>query len=704
MSRFPSLPGSEYEEDDAKYNMICDKHKHLLETLPKGSGWRIQHLYNYNGFWLGPMTLKSNLLLHTYFKSEPTDIILASFMKSGTTWLKALMFSTLNRDHYSFSNHHLHNNSPQSTFPYLDAESYPMTDFTTFSAPRLFATHFARTLLPALDPKDILVSKWHFMSKLRSKDLPPLSFDEAFELFCLGVSEFGPFWEHVLSYWRASLESPDKILFLRYEELMKQPEVVVRKLADFMGKPVNKKGVEKFGKLVEVEKQQFFRKGEIGDWKNYLSEEMKDRIDGIIDEKFKGSVRSGGFEELNADNLNQDKGKDIILSPAFECYESPTRTQECLQSLDYLDLYSGVTYDECVVTCNKAGKPQSKRTFDTLVESSLNVRQSSFKVTDCPAHICVQLCKESSKFVVIRFVENHNHALVDSFNRDLLKSGRQLSYSTKQFTHNMSMNKIGPTISHWLQVSMKGGHHNVNGTPTDFKNFSRYVKLFVDRMLHYSVTHLDKRNDPINVFVVKFDKEDNSASCSCMCFMRIGYLCRHVFCVYRVNNVDTIPSRYIAERWTKDLLPKRIFDISNGYGVDSTPRSLLRFEILDSVTECVDALRSDDDGLSFFATRIRELKDHIFRNIVSNFNSKECNDDVIEDLLGITGNVEVSCSNPEGIRNKGTGKIRRIGSSFEKSAEKPKKAPRLCRTCFKYVTDHDSRNCKKKNPDSNTST
>ncbi|KAL8206132.1 hypothetical protein R6Q57_009683 [Mikania cordata] len=246
------------------------------------------------------MTINSNLLLHTYFKSEPTDIVLASFMKSGTTWLKALMFSTLNRDRYSFSNHYLHNNSPQSTFPFLDVESYPMTDFTTFPAPRLFATHFAQTLLLACmssckfvyvcrDPKDVLVSKWHFMSKLRSKDLPPLSFDEAFELFCLG----------------------------------KQPDVVVRKLADFMGKPitmeeekkgvvgeiinvcsfenlrnleVNKKGVEKFGKLVELEKQGFFRKGEIGDWKNHLSEKMKDRIDGIIEQKFKGSGLIGFSE------------------------------------------------------------------------------------------------------------------------------------------------------------------------------------------------------------------------------------------------------------------------------------------------------------------------------------------------------------------------------------------------------------------------
>ena len=166
------------------------------------------------------------------------------------------------------------------------------------------------------EPKDVLVSKWVFMSKLREKDLPPLNLDEAFDLFCRGISDFGPFWEHVLSYWRASLESPDKILFLRYEEVKKQPEVVVRKLAAFMGKPftaeevetgvvekivelcsfenlsnleVNKKGVWKFGKLMDVDNRHFFRKGENGDWKNYLSEEMKQRIDGITNEKLKDS-------------------------------------------------------------------------------------------------------------------------------------------------------------------------------------------------------------------------------------------------------------------------------------------------------------------------------------------------------------------------------------------------------------------------------
>ncbi|KAI3685009.1 hypothetical protein L6452_34240 [Arctium lappa] len=323
----PTPPTTQESKEDTQHNKICKEHEHLLQTLPKGNGWMVQHLYNYNGFWLNSYIIKNILLLNTFFKPQPSDIFLASFMKSGTTWLKALMFSTLNRHRYNSSDHHLLHHNPQSTFPYLDSECYPFTDFTNAPSPRLFATHYPRLLLPSCitsckfvyvcrDPKDVLISKWHFACKIRSKDLKPVAFEEAFELFCDGVSDYGPYWDHVLSYWKASLESPDMILFLKYEEMKKQPVVEVRKLAAFMGKPftveeeekgevekivelcsfeklsgleVNKNGVEKLGKLAVVERGDFFRKGEVGDWKNYLSEEMKERIDRISDEKFKDS-------------------------------------------------------------------------------------------------------------------------------------------------------------------------------------------------------------------------------------------------------------------------------------------------------------------------------------------------------------------------------------------------------------------------------
>ncbi len=43
--------------------------------------------------------------------------------------------------------------------------------------------------------------------------------DEAFEMYCKGIIGFGPFWEHMLGYWKESIEKPHKVLFLKYEDM-----------------------------------------------------------------------------------------------------------------------------------------------------------------------------------------------------------------------------------------------------------------------------------------------------------------------------------------------------------------------------------------------------------------------------------------------------------------------------------------------------
>nr|XP_043616325.1 cytosolic sulfotransferase 5-like [Erigeron canadensis] len=323
------------QQDAATYKKL---HENLVKTLPKNKGWRSETIFLYKEFWLSSEVLKGLLLINNYFTPKPTDIFLAAFMKCGTTWLKALMFSIVNRHRYKvMSDHPLLGTGPQSAFPFLDTHIYldhPVTNFDHLPSPRLFATHYAHDLLPTSiitshnianpckivyvcrDPKDAFISKWHFMCKLRSKELPPLSFNEAYELFCKGVSEYGPFWEHVLGYWKASQASPDKVLFFKYEDMKREPVNEVKKLAAFMGVPftateeengvveeivklcsfenlsrleVNKSGGggQRFTEKMVVENQSFFRKGKVGDWENYLTEEMKDRIDSITQNKFK---------------------------------------------------------------------------------------------------------------------------------------------------------------------------------------------------------------------------------------------------------------------------------------------------------------------------------------------------------------------------------------------------------------------------------
>ncbi|KAA8541078.1 hypothetical protein F0562_025041 [Nyssa sinensis] len=273
-----------------------------------------------------------------YFKSQPTDVLLITLPKSGTTWLKALIFSIVNRTRYDNSNHPLLTQSPHVCVPFLDVDLFcatPVPAIENMPSPRLFACHIPYTSLPesiissgcrivyiCRNPKDVFTSLWHFSCKVRTSinDLPPLSLDDTFDLFCKGVSPFGPFWDHVLGYWKASLQWPNRVLFLNYEEMKKEHLVHVNRLADFLDHPfsleedkegvvqeiirlcsfenlrnleVNKTGRTLIGganqNSVVIENSVFFREGKVGDSENLLTAQMNDLLDQIMKEKLDDS-------------------------------------------------------------------------------------------------------------------------------------------------------------------------------------------------------------------------------------------------------------------------------------------------------------------------------------------------------------------------------------------------------------------------------
>ncbi|KAK1428123.1 hypothetical protein QVD17_16951 [Tagetes erecta] len=219
-------------------------------------------------------------------------------------------------------------------------------------------------------------------------------------------------------------------------------------------------------------------------------------------------------------------------------------------------------------------------------------------------------------------------------------------------------------------------------------------KELVDGVHVYHVSHLDRRNDLTNTFQVKFESETLSTSCSCRGFTRLGYLCRHIFAVYRVNKIEKIPELYISKRWLRNVLPSSIYSLHSRYGVDNQPQSVLRTEILDLMTECCDVLRGDIEGLSTFANQLKDMRQELIKKGYREPEGKDAACSVIEELVGQPIVSEISVANPEGIRNKGTGKRGRIHAPAEKKSKKPRRV-RLCHTCNKYVDDHDSRNCKK---------
>ncbi|TKY68370.1 Cytosolic sulfotransferase 15 [Spatholobus suberectus] len=79
----------------------------LTLSLRREKGWAAPYLYLFEDFWCPS----------THIQAKDSDVIVASFPKSGTTWLKALTFAIVNHQRLSsLENHPLLTSNPHEEF------------------------------------------------------------------------------------------------------------------------------------------------------------------------------------------------------------------------------------------------------------------------------------------------------------------------------------------------------------------------------------------------------------------------------------------------------------------------------------------------------------------------------------------------------------------------------------------------------------
>lgn len=159
----------------------------------------------------------------------------------------------------------------------------------------------------------MLISFWHFINKRIKPNIIP--FSDIWNSIYNDAYPESPIWEHILGYWNMSKMEPDRVLFLKYEDVLRDPIKNVEKIAEFIGQPFSDAEkeagiIESIVKLCslenlkasamnstsnyqrlmkEVPSESFFRKGVVGDWANYVTPDMAERMDKYLAEKLQGS-------------------------------------------------------------------------------------------------------------------------------------------------------------------------------------------------------------------------------------------------------------------------------------------------------------------------------------------------------------------------------------------------------------------------------
>ncbi|KAE8712338.1 hypothetical protein F3Y22_tig00110258pilonHSYRG00186 [Hibiscus syriacus] len=261
-------------------NTWDDELQQLAQTLPKEEAWISGvKFYLYQGFWCTALALKPVVSFQKHFRAFDSDVIIATFPKCGTTWLKALTFSTLYRNQFAMDQHPLLTFTPHQLVRFFEYDVYldnPCPDLESMCVykPRVFSTHVPYASLPSS------VKDSHYKLRDESKEL--LSLDEAFDKFCNGV--------YIKEDTGSQLKRLAMFLGVPFTEDEEMQGVVeeITNICSFESLKdleVNKKGLHVSG----ISHKDFFRKGKVGDWSNYLTPSMVERMEKLAQEKLEDS-------------------------------------------------------------------------------------------------------------------------------------------------------------------------------------------------------------------------------------------------------------------------------------------------------------------------------------------------------------------------------------------------------------------------------
>jgi hypothetical protein len=237
-------------------------------------------------------------LRHFEFVPRPDDIFIVTYPRSGTTWMQMILYQLTTDGNMDFP--HIN-----EYCPWFEQSARSAGGFEGLPSPRLFKSHLSYRQIPkgpgkyvyiARDGKDVAVSYFHFFrSHLGFRG----TFDEFFDLFMRGKMEGGSWFEHVKGWWQH--RNDPNVLFLRYEDLLRDLEGCVRRVIAFCDLQVDparfpiilercsfafmKAHESKFdyhlGVLWEqgVRCNAFIRQGKAGVWKGTLSPGQAARFD-----------------------------------------------------------------------------------------------------------------------------------------------------------------------------------------------------------------------------------------------------------------------------------------------------------------------------------------------------------------------------------------------------------------------------------------
>lgn len=238
------------------------------------------------------------------FEDRDSDIYVATYLKSGTTWMQVILYNMLTDGNMDFQ--HIYDVSPWPKNQSYQGEA--PEKINNMPSPRILKSHDnydefnpgckARFIYVYRDGKDVAVSLFHHNKNYLD---PELTFDNTFEEF---FTKEGALlnWFKFNNEWLRNKHNLN-ILYISYEQLTCDLDKTLTRIAQFLGVELNEEIImrikkhasfdymklheTKFGQVPPLEMKkvynQFIRMGKTGEGNEYMNEHQQE----YYEQKFK---------------------------------------------------------------------------------------------------------------------------------------------------------------------------------------------------------------------------------------------------------------------------------------------------------------------------------------------------------------------------------------------------------------------------------
>ncbi|XP_071827803.1 sulfotransferase 1B1-like [Apostichopus japonicus] len=260
------------------------------------------------------------------FEVREDDVVLATYPKCGTHWMMEviqLIKTDGHVDQIERENDRRAIGCIEFTiFPEMKEAIVDVVDKKP--SPRMYGTHLPATLLPAQiwtkkpkvvyvtrNPKDAANSFYNFMNADSKTQDDRIGWDEFCSVFMSEKAIFGNWFDHTLSYW--SHRDDENVFFITFEEMKKDIQSVISRLATFLEVTITPEGMERIIEhssmegmkktYAKIEKEHelgelltkahgklpFLKKGIVGGWKARFTVAQSEAMDKVLKERLSGT-------------------------------------------------------------------------------------------------------------------------------------------------------------------------------------------------------------------------------------------------------------------------------------------------------------------------------------------------------------------------------------------------------------------------------